>query len=143
MTNSGTESVEAAIKLARVYHSGSTQFICFLGAFFHRAHAWGGHLRPPAKPITRRAVSSRLMNGWCMCRSPTHTRPLPSSRPVWAMARQLFIISKGEFWVICVPGDDVAGILIEPVQARAVYIFPRLMTSSQRCASCVTGTTSS
>jgi len=35
MTNSGTESVESAIKLAR-YHTGSTQFIGFLGAFHGR-----------------------------------------------------------------------------------------------------------
>ena len=35
MTNSGTESVEAAIKLARQY-SGATQFIGFLGGFHGR-----------------------------------------------------------------------------------------------------------
>ena len=35
MTNSGTESVEAAIKLAR-YHTGATEFIGFLGAFHGR-----------------------------------------------------------------------------------------------------------
>ncbi|MFN2302702.1 MAG: aminotransferase class III-fold pyridoxal phosphate-dependent enzyme, partial [Anaerolineales bacterium] len=35
MANSGTESVEAAIKLAR-YHSRRTQFIGFLGAFHGR-----------------------------------------------------------------------------------------------------------
>src|SRR4030042_7080654 len=35
MTNSGTESVEAAIKLAR-YHTGARQFIGFLGAFHGR-----------------------------------------------------------------------------------------------------------
>jgi 4-aminobutyrate aminotransferase len=35
MTNSGTESVEAAIKLARHY-TGATEFIGFLGAFHGR-----------------------------------------------------------------------------------------------------------
>ena len=35
MTNSGTESVEAAIKLAR-YHTGRSQIIGFLGAFHGR-----------------------------------------------------------------------------------------------------------
>ena len=35
MTNSGTESVEAAIKLAR-YHTGASQFVGFLGAFHGR-----------------------------------------------------------------------------------------------------------
>ncbi len=46
MTNSGTESVEAAIKLARHY-TGATEFIGFLGAF-HGHVQWAQLLLPPA-----------------------------------------------------------------------------------------------
>ncbi len=38
--NSGTEAVEAAIKLAR-YHTGRGQFVAFVGAFHEAAHSWG------------------------------------------------------------------------------------------------------
>ena len=48
LTNSGTESVEAAIKLAR-YHTGKSQLIGFLGAFHGRT--MGSITMTASKPV--------------------------------------------------------------------------------------------
>ena len=50
MTNSGTETVEAAIKLARS-HTGRTQFIGFLGGFHGRTMGVDLHLQRAKKFI--------------------------------------------------------------------------------------------
>jgi 4-aminobutyrate aminotransferase len=59
MTNSGTESVEAAIKLARFY-TGRSQFIGFLGGFHGRT--MGAVTFTASKPVYHRDFYP-LMNG--------------------------------------------------------------------------------
>ena len=54
MTNSGTESVEAAIKLAR-YSTGRSQFIGFRG--FSRPHHWRSHIYCQQSQLQRRFLS--------------------------------------------------------------------------------------
>ena len=55
--NSGTEAIEAAIKLAR-YHTGRPQFIGFHGRL-SRPHAWRTRASPPARRCSA-AVSCRF-----------------------------------------------------------------------------------
>jgi 4-aminobutyrate aminotransferase len=71
MTNSGTESVEAAIKLAR-YHTGASQFIGFLGAFHGRT--LGSLSFTASKPLYHEGFYP-LMNGVVHVPYPDPYRP--------------------------------------------------------------------
>ena len=77
MTNSGTESVEAAIKLAR-YHTGRTQFIGFLGGFHGRT--MGAVTFTASKPVYHRGFYP-LMNGVTHVPFPDPYRPILGCRP--------------------------------------------------------------
>lgn len=77
MTNSGTESVEAAIKLAR-YHTGATNFIGFLGAFHGRT--LGSLSFTASKPVYHEGFFP-LMNGVVHVPYPDPYHPLLASRP--------------------------------------------------------------
>ena len=72
MTNSGTESVEAAIKLARHY-TGRTQFIGFLGAFHGRT--MGSVAFTASKPTYHRGFYP-LLNGVVHVPFPDPYRPV-------------------------------------------------------------------
>ena len=72
MTNSGTESVEAAIKLAR-YATGRTQFIGFLGGFHGRT--MGSITFTASKPVYHRGFYP-LMNGVTHVPFPDPYRPV-------------------------------------------------------------------
>jgi len=77
MTNSGTESVEAAIKLAR-YYTGRSQFIGFLGGFHGRT--MGAVTFTASKPTYHKGFYP-LMNGVVHAPFPDPYRPLLQIRP--------------------------------------------------------------
>ena len=77
MTNSGTESVEAAIKLAR-YHTGRSQFIGFLGGFHGRT--MGAVTFTASKPHYHKGFFP-LMNGVVHAPFPDPYRPILHSLP--------------------------------------------------------------
>lgn len=120
MTNSGTESVEAAIKLAR-YHTGSTQFIGFLGAFHGRTL---GAVTFTASKANYKGGFFPLMNGVVHVPFPNPYRPLLQRKPGLGDGETVVHYIEEEILGHLVPGDDVAGILIEPVQGEGGYIFP-------------------
>ncbi len=118
--NSGTEAVEAAIKLAR-QHTGRTRFIGFLGGFHGRTL---GSLGFTASKTVQRS-------GYATLSDVVHI-PYPNPyRPV--LARQPGEMDEGETVVNylenvifknLVSPDDVAGILVEPIQGEGGYIVP-------------------
>ncbi len=77
MTNSGTESVETAIKLAR-YNTGATQFIGFLGAFHGRTL---GAVTFTASKARYKNGFFPLMNGVVHVPFPDPYRPVLTRRP--------------------------------------------------------------
>lgn len=120
MTNSGTESVEAAIKLAR-YHTGRTQFIGFLGGFHGRT--MGAVTFTASKPHYHKGFFP-LMNGVVHAPFPNSYHPILAGHPGEDYGETVVRYIEEEILGKILPADDVAGILIEPIQGEGGYIVP-------------------
>ena len=120
LTNSGTESVEAAIKLARL-HTGRSQFIGFLGAFHGRT--MGAVTFTASKPVYHRGFFP-LMNGVVHAPYPDPYRPLLQSRPGEDYGKTVVRYIEEEILGRLAPPEEVAGILVEPIQGEGGYVVP-------------------
>jgi 4-aminobutyrate aminotransferase len=116
-TNSGTESVEGALKLAR-YVTGRQRFIGFLGGFHGRSM---GSLAFTASKYTQQDRFFPTMPGV------THV-PFPNNyRPIFAGADQgkaVLNYIENVLFQSNVPANEVAAVLIEPIQGEGGYIVP-------------------
>lgn len=120
MTNSGTESVEAAIKLAR-YHTKRTEFIAFLGGFHGRTL---GSVSLTASKAAYHRGFYPLMNGVVHAPFPDPYRPILISQPGEDYGETVVRYIEEEILGRNVPADAVAGILVEPIQGEGGYIVP-------------------
>ena len=120
LTNSGTESVEAAIKLAR-YHTGKSQLIGFLGAFHGRT--MGSITMTASKPVYHRGFFP-LMNGVVHVPFPDPYRPLLQTRSGESYGETIVRYIEEQILGRILPPEDVAGVLIEPIQGEGGYIVP-------------------
>jgi 4-aminobutyrate aminotransferase len=120
MTNSGTESVEAAIKLARQYTERS-QFIGFLGAFHGRT--MGSVTFTASKPGQHRGFYP-LLNGVVHVPFPDPYRPVLQSKPGEDYGETIVRYIEDEIFGHLLPADEVAGVLVEPIQGEGGYIVP-------------------
>lgn len=120
MTNSGTESVEAAIKLAR-YHTGRSEFIGFFGGFHGRT--MGAVTFTASKPHYHKGFFP-LMNGVVHAPYPDPYHPLLHLRKGEDIGTAVVRYIEEEILGRILPADDVAGILIEPIQGEGGYIVP-------------------
>ena len=120
MTNSGTESVEAAIKLAR-YHNGCTQFIGFLGAFHGRT--FGSLSFTASKPVQREGFYP-LMNGVVHIPFPNPYRPVLQSKPGEDYGETVVRYIEDQILGKLMPHEDVAAVLVETIQGEGGYIVP-------------------
>jgi 4-aminobutyrate aminotransferase len=111
--NSGTEAVEAAMKLAR-YHTGRDKFIAFLGSFHGRTM---GSLSLTSSKISQRQRFGPLVPG-------VHHVPYPdpyraTADPVQACREQI-----NRLFHTILPADEVAAIFVEAIQGEGGYIIP-------------------
>lgn len=117
MCQSGTESVEGAIKLAR-YVTGRTRFIGFLGGFHGRTM---GSLSFTSSKYTQQKGFFPTMPGVTHIPYPNNYRPLfhgdDQGQAVLHYLENILFSSN-------VPPSEVAGILIEPIQGEGGYIVP-------------------
>lgn len=120
MTNSGTESVEASIKLSR-YHTGCSQFIGFLGAFHGRT--LGSLAFTASKPIYHEGFYP-MISGVVHVPFPNTYRPVLTTRPGEDYGEAVVRYIEEQILGKLLPADDVAGILIEPIQGEGGYIVP-------------------
>ncbi|HEX7621396.1 MAG TPA: acetyl ornithine aminotransferase family protein [Anaerolineales bacterium] len=120
MTNSGTEAVETAIKLAR-YHSGRTNFIGFTGAFHGRT--MGAVTFTASKPTYHRGFYP-LMNGVVHAPFPNPYRPILDRLSGEDYGATVVRYIEDEILGHIVPPDEVAGILVETIQGEGGYIVP-------------------
>jgi 4-aminobutyrate aminotransferase len=117
--NSGTEATEAAMKLAR-YYTGRDKFIAFYGGFHGRTF---GSLSLTASKVVQRRGFGPLLSGVHHATFPdTYRRPhgrTPEDHAVdcvRAIEEQLFRHT--------LPAEDVAAIIVEPVQGEGGYMVP-------------------
>lgn len=120
MTNSGTESVEAAIKLAR-YHTGRSQFIGFLGSFHGRSM---GAVSFTASKSNYHKGFFPLMSGVIHAPFPDPYRPILHSHPGEDYGETVVRYIEEEIIGKIIPGDEIAGMLVEPIQGEGGYIVP-------------------
>lgn len=120
MTNSGTESVEAAIKLAR-YHTGRSQFIGFLGAFHGRT--MGSVTFTASKPVYHKGFYP-LMGGVTHVPFPDPYRPILQTKPGEDYGETVVRYLEEQVLGRMHAPDEVAGILVEPIQGEGGYVVP-------------------
>ena len=120
MTNSGTESVEAAIKLAR-YTTGRTEFIGFLGGFHGRTM---GAVSFTASKSSYHRGFYPMMNGVVHAPYPDTYHPILDSKPGADYGETVVRYIEEQILGRIVPAEDVAGILLEPIQGEGGYIVP-------------------
>jgi len=120
LSNSGAESVEAAIKMAR-YHTGRQQFIGFYGAFHGRT--MGALAFTASKPVYRRGFMP-LMNGVTHVPYPNPYRPILRSEKGEGYGETIVKFIEETVLATVVPPEDCAAILIEPIQGEGGYVVP-------------------
>ena len=117
LAQSGTESVEGALKLAR-YVTGRPRFIGFLGSFHGRTM---GALSFTSSKYTQQRGFFPTMPGV------THV-PYPNTyRPLFAGANQgraVLDYIENVLFTGAVPPADVAAIVVEPIQGEGGYLVP-------------------
>ncbi|MFN6483416.1 MULTISPECIES: acetyl ornithine aminotransferase family protein [unclassified Nostoc] len=104
-TNSGAESNEGAIKLAR-YYTKRSLIVAFLGAFHGRTY---GAMSLTGSKAVQRANFGPLVPGV------THI-PYGSHASLDCLEKQLF--------TTILPPQEVAAIIVEPIQGEGGYIVP-------------------
>src|SRR5882672_4484664 len=117
--NSGTEAIEAAIKMAR-YSTGRDKFIAFLGAFHGRTM---GSLSLTASKAVQRRGFSPLLGGvthipYAYCYRCAYGKT-PDSCAV-----ECAKVIEDQLGKMILPADEVAAIVLEPVQGEGGYIVP-------------------
>lgn len=120
MTNSGTESVEAAIKLARHY-TGRSQFIAFLGSFHGRTM---GALSFTASKPRYREDFFPMMNGVTHVPFPDPYHPLLEPSPGESYGETVVRYIEEQILDKVLPPSEVAGILVETIQGEGGYVLP-------------------
>jgi 4-aminobutyrate aminotransferase len=120
MTNSGTEAVETAIKLAR-YHTKRTNFIGFTGAFHGRTM---GAVTFTASKAKYHSGFYPLMNGVTHAPFPNPYRPILERRKGEDYGEAVVRYIEEEILAQILPPKDVAGVLVETIQGEGGYIVP-------------------
>ncbi|HXR77155.1 MAG TPA: acetyl ornithine aminotransferase family protein [Bryobacteraceae bacterium] len=116
--NSGTEAIEAAIKMAR-YHSGRDQFIAFFGGFHGRT--MGALSLTGSKAVQRKGFGPMLpvqhvTYAYCY-------RCAYGQHPDTCHVECVKVIEDRLFKTI-LPAEEVAAIVVEPIQGEGGYLVP-------------------
>ena len=120
MTNSGTESVEAAIKLAR-HFTGRSQFIGFLGSFHGRTM---GSLAFTASKPRYKEDFFPMMGGVTHVPFPDPYRPVLKSLPGENYGETIVRYIEEQILDQLLPFSEVAGIMVETIQGEGGYVIP-------------------
>jgi 4-aminobutyrate aminotransferase len=115
--NSGTEATEASIKLAR-YHTKRPNLIAFLGSFHGRSL---GSLALTASKVVQRRGFGPMMPGVYHAPYPDVYRFNGSAD---ACAEASLAVIRDQILVHLVSADEVAAIVVEPIQGEGGYIAP-------------------
>jgi 4-aminobutyrate aminotransferase len=115
--NSGTEANEAALKLAR-YHTGRPGIVAFFGAFHGRSM---GSLAATASKVVQRRGFGPMLPGVYHAPYPDPYRFTGSAE---ACAAEAIRFIEEQLFVHILPPDEVAAVIVEPIQGEGGYIVP-------------------
>jgi 4-aminobutyrate aminotransferase len=115
--NSGTEAVEACVKLAR-YATGRTNIIAFLGGFHGRS--MGSLALTASKAIQRRGFGPMMPGVYHAPYADCYRCPV-GQRPDRCEAECLDYLEH-QIFVHLVSPDEVAAIVVEPIQGEGGYV---------------------
>ena len=117
--NSGTEAIEAAMKLAR-YHTGRDKFIAFRGGFHGRTF---GALSLTGSKVVQRKGFGPLVPGVYHAQFPDPYRRPAGTTPEDHAVNCVRAIEEHLFRTI-LPAEEVAAIVVEPIQGEGGYLIP-------------------
>jgi len=117
--NSGTEAVEAAMKLAR-YHTGRDKFIAFRGGFHGRTF---GALSLTGSKVVQRKGFGPLVPGVFHAQFPDTYRRPEGTTPEDHAVNCVRAIEE-ELFRTTLPAEEVAAIVLEPIQGEGGYVIP-------------------
>lgn len=120
LTNSGTEGVEAAIKLSR-YYTGRSQLIAFRGGFHGRS--LGALSLTASKPKYREGFGPLLPGVHQAHYAHCSSCPIGRTFPECDVACVTEGIER-DLFAHTVPAGEVAAIIVEPVQGEGGYVVP-------------------
>ncbi|MRR52718.1 MAG: aminotransferase class III-fold pyridoxal phosphate-dependent enzyme, partial [Rhodocyclaceae bacterium] len=117
--NSGTEAIEAALKMAR-YHTGRDKFIAFLGGFHGRTM---GALSLTGSKAVQKQGFAPLLGGvthipYAYCYRCAYGKQLETCG-----VECVKVLEETLFKTI-LPAEEVAAIFVEPVQGEGGYVVP-------------------
>jgi len=115
--NSGTEATEASLKLAR-YHTKRQNIIAFLGSFHGRS--MGSMALTASKVIQRRGFGPLLPGVY----HALYPDPYRSKGGADQCAAECLAFIKDQLFVQLVAPDEVAAIVVEPIQGEGGYVVP-------------------
>ena len=117
--NSGTEAIEAALKMAR-YHTGREKFIAFFGGFHGRTM---GALSLTGSKVVQRKGFGPLVPGVSHVPYAYCYRCAYGKSPESCAVECVQVLENQLFQTI-VPAGEVAAIVLEPVQGEGGYVVP-------------------
>ncbi|MBN1563462.1 MAG: acetyl ornithine aminotransferase family protein [Anaerolineae bacterium] len=118
--NSGAEAVEAAVKLAR-YYTGRSQFIAFLHSFHGRTL---GALSFTASKKIQREGFFPLLPGVTHVPYPDPYHPILNETGFADQGEAVLDYIENEILKTKIPANEVAAILVEPIQGEGGYVVP-------------------
>lgn len=118
--NSGAEAIEAAVKLAR-YYTGRPQFLAFFHAFHGRTL---GALSFTASKYVQRQGFFPLINGVTHVPFPDPYHPVLNQDGCADQGEAVLDFIENEIFQTKVPADEIAAILLEPIQGEGGYVVP-------------------
>jgi 4-aminobutyrate aminotransferase len=117
--NSGTEAIEASLKMAR-YHTGREKFIAFLGAFHGRT--MGSLSLTGSKSVQKKGFGA-LLSGvahipYANCYRCSYGKQVETCNVECVKVIEDQLIRH------ILPASEIAGIVVEPVQGEGGYVVP-------------------
>lgn len=117
--NSGTEAVEAAIKMAR-YHTGRDKFIAFYGSFHGRTM---GSLSLTGSKAIQKKGFGQLLGGVHHIPYANCYRCAYNKTPDTCAVECVKVLEDTVFRHV-LPPNEVAAIMLEPIQGEGGYVVP-------------------
>lgn len=121
-SNSGSEAVEAAIKLAR-YHTKRFNLIAFLGSFHGRT--LGSLALTSSRTVQRRGFGPMGAGVFHAPYPNPYRCPVGGVRDASSCTRECLGYIENQILMHLVSPDEVAAIIVEPIQGEGGYVVPQ------------------